>query len=120
MALSPRGSKQKGSRFELELAAYLNSNIEGLKARRALLSGGGRNEGGADLDGTPHVHVEAKRTEKMSPKAAIRQAEDAISKAEERRMPVVINRGNHEATEDSLVVMRLKDWLRMYRALLAR
>lgn len=118
MALTPRGSKNKGSGYEREVAAWLNENVPGLRARRALLSGGGRNDGGADLDGTPHVHMELKRTETFAPKAAMRQAEESISRAPEKMMPVVINRTNGMSTEDSLVVMRLKDWIKLYRKLL--
>lgn len=117
MALSPRGGKAKGSAFERELAAWLNERVPGLNARRALLSGGGRNDGGADLDGTPHIHVEAKRTETFAPKAAMRQAEAALAKAKDGRMAVVVNRQNRMTTEESLVVMRLGDWVKLYQHL---
>lgn len=113
---SGRGSKAKGSDYERQLAAYLNENV-GTNARRALLSGGGRNEGGSDLDGTPLIHVEAKRTETFAPYAAMQQAEDAISKlrVEEKPMPVVMQRRNGMKTGDSLVVMRLDHWMELYR-----
>lgn len=115
---SGRGSKAKGSIYERELADYLNASV-GISSRRALLSGGGRNEGGADLDDTPLIHIEAKRVENVSPYAHMRQAEAAIGKSKDRTvMPVVITRRNRIETGQSLVIMRLDDWLRMYRAIL--
>lgn len=114
---SGRGSKAKGSDYERELAAYLNAAV-GLSARRALLSGGGRNEGGSDLDGTPLIHVEAKRTETFSPYAAMTQAEEAIKKGRQPVFPVVMQRRNKVPTAQSLVVMRAEHWAVMYAAFL--
>jgi hypothetical protein len=116
--MSPRGSKQKGSAYERELAAYMNENV-GLKSRRALLSGGGRNDGGADLDGTPSIHGEAKRTERFQPYEAMKQAEASITKAGSKVFPVVFTRRNRMTTGESLVVMRMDDWLKFYAAFLA-
>lgn len=118
MGLTPRGRKAKGSGYEREVADYINEKITELRTRRALLSGGGRNEGGADIDGTPFVHMELKRTETFSPKAALLQAEEAVAKARDGRMPVVINRSNRMTTGQSMVVMRLDDWLKLYQCLL--
>jgi hypothetical protein len=115
--VSHRGSKAKGSDFERELAKYLNDML-GLTSRRALLSGGGRSDGGADLEGTPLIHVEAKRTETFAPYAAMVQAEMAIGKATEKVMPVVIQRRNNVPTARSLVVMRAEDWVKLYSAFL--
>ena len=114
---SGRGAKAKGSDYERELAAYLNTAL-GTTARRALLSGGGRNDGGADLEGTPEIHVEAKRTETFAPYAAMEQAEFAISKAREPAIPVVNQRRNNMKTGRSMVVMRMDDWLKFYAAYL--
>jgi hypothetical protein len=115
--LSARGAKNKGSNFERELAAYINTST-GLTSRRALLSGGGWNTGGADIEGTPHIHVEAKRTETFAPYEAMRQAEKSITASENEVWPVVVNRKNGMATGSSLVVMRLDDWLRLYNGVL--
>ena len=115
--ISGRGAKAKGSRFEVELAAYINTNT-GLASRRALLSGGGWSTGGADLTGTPHIHVEAKRTETFAPYEAMRQAEKSITASENEVWPVVINRKNNMPTGSSLVVMRLDDFLRLYNGIL--
>jgi hypothetical protein len=114
---SGRGAKAKGSNYERELAEFLNEGV-GLTSRRALLSGGGRNDGGADLDGTPLIHIEAKRTETFSPYAAMFQAEESISRGSRLAMPVVIQRRNNMKTGDSMVVMRMFDWMKLYKAFL--
>lgn len=114
--MTPRSAKQKGSTYERELAAYFNSCLSlEPPVKRALLSGGGVATGGADLVNTPFIHVEAKRTERFQPYKAMEQAEEAISKGnEEGIMPVVINRKNGVKIQDSLVVMRLEDWINLY------
>lgn len=114
---SGRGAKAKGSNFERELASYMNEAV-GINSRRALLSGGGRNDGGSDLDGTPLIHVEAKRTETFAPYAAMKQAEESIRRGDRLAMPVVMQRRNLMSTGSSLVVMRMDDWLKMYAAML--
>jgi hypothetical protein len=115
--MSGRGAKAKGSDYERELSAHLNGTL-GLSSRRALLSGGGRNDGGSDLDGTPLIHVEAKRTETFAPYAAMQQAEESISRGSRIAMPVVIQRRNRMTTGQSMVVMRMDDWMKMYAAFL--
>lgn len=114
--MTPRSAKQKGSMYERELAAYFNDCLLlDPPVKRALLSGGGVATGGADLVNTPFIHVEAKRTERFQPYKAMEQAEEAIKKSgEEDIMPVVINRKNGVKIEDSLVVMRLEDWINLY------
>ena len=48
-----KSPKNKGDAYERELAEYFNNNVPALNksASRRLLSGGGRNEGLADLVG---------------------------------------------------------------------
>lgn len=114
--MTPRSAKQKGSMYERELAAYFNGCLLlDPPVKRALLSGGGVATGGADLVNTPFIHVEAKRTERFQPYKAMEQAEEAIKKSnEDDIMPVVINRKNGVKIQDSLVVMRLEDWINLY------
>ena len=114
-------SKRKGDGYERELAKWLDFMLfaNGGTVQRAPLSGGGRYAGGggrADLVGTPTAWVEAKRTEKFQPYAAMEQAETGIKNAGSDEMPVVMQRRNRMATEDSLVVMRLRDWITLYAA----
>ncbi len=112
--VSHKGSKAKGADFEREIAAYLNDNVAGLNVRRALLSGGGRSEGGADLDDLPGIWAELKRTERLDLHGAMRQATIGLGKSKLDLMPTVITRRNQQATKDALVTMRLSDWLELY------
>lgn len=111
--VSGRGSKAKGDNYERELAAYINKEIfhgESVVSRTPL-SGGGVHTGKADLEGLKYLSVEAKRTEKFSPDAAMRQAEAA---ANDKNIPVVITRKSRVETGDSWVMLKLSDFLPMY------
>ena len=112
--------KRKGDGYERELAKYLDQKLFGTTGQisRMPLSGGGSHLGGggrADLLGTPTVWVEAKRTEKFSPYAAMAQAENGLAASKTKgEVPVVISRKNNMPTADSLVVMKLSDWIELY------
>ena len=115
--------KAKGDAYERDLAKALNTHIFDGEERvqRAPLSGGGKvglAAGGADLLGTPDLFVEAKRTERLNVREAMRQAEDNIVKTASSDMPVVMTRRSREPLLDSLCVVRLKDFLKLYRAYL--
>lgn len=115
----PNASKAKGDKYEREIAAHINALVfQGEPvASRAPLSGGGRTFQGAgesDLEGTPHLHVEAKRTERFQPWEAMRQAEASISARRSSDIPVVITRRNRTPTGQSLVCLRLDDFLKLY------
>lgn len=114
--ISPRGLKAKGDRFERELADHI-SQATGLPCQRAPLSGGGAIgvfHGGADLLGTPSLHVEAKRVERLNFLEAIKQAEKSLAKTGAPEMPVVVNRRNRMTTGESIVAMRLDAFLDLY------
>lgn len=114
-----RSLKAKGDNFERELAAYLNLRIPGLASQRAALSGGGfigGLAGGADLMGTPGLHVEAKRVEALSFPAAMAQAETSIRKTGAPETPIIINRRNRQSTGDSYVLLRLDGFIPFYAA----
>jgi hypothetical protein len=115
MTLSPGGAKRKGDKFERELALYLNVKL-GIAAFRAPLSGGGSITpiGGSDLLGTPGIFVEAKRVEKFAPHLAMSQAVRNKAATKSPDLPVVVTRRNLQAIGESLVVMRLDDWLNLY------
>ena len=67
--MSGKAPKRKGDGYERELAKYFNKVVFGNEdlVQRAPLSGGGavKSSGGSDLKNTPHIYVEAKRTEKF-------------------------------------------------------
>lgn len=120
--MSSRGIKEKGRQWEHELAAYLNERIfDGREqVSRMPMSGAatfGTALGGADLMGLPGLHVEAKRTERLDIRGALRQAMASASKTKESPAPapVVITRRNREAADDAIVAMRLQDFARILR-----
>ena len=120
-----KSPKNKGDAYERELAEYFNNNVPALNksASRRLLSGGGRNEGLADLVGVrigrTEFHIEAKRVEKLNFWQAMEQAiknsgheisaATKLSETSLKGIPVVINRRNKIKTEDSLCTLRLRD-----------
>ena len=116
--LTGKSLKRKGDTFERDLARWFNIKLFGGTERvtRAPLSGGGYtslNAGGADLIGLPLVFVEAKRTEKLNIREALRQAIGNVFKRQSPDVPVVITRRSQEKLEDSIVAMRLRDFTDM-------
>lgn len=118
-----KSPKKKGDAYERELAAYLTRELQ-IPCYRTPLSGGGcgfaRSSAGpsADITGTPDLWIEAKRTERYNPRDAMAQALKGCNKHFSADMPVVINRPSHTETGDSLVSLRLKDFLKLYDAYL--
>jgi len=112
--VSGRGAKQKGDKYERDLAEYFNQEC-GLSSHRTPLSGGGRKEALADLLGTPGIAIEAKRTEKIAINDYMQQAVKNCG----QDLPVVITRRSRQTTENSYVFMRLHEWMHLYRAFLA-
>lgn len=109
--------KRKGDDFERELATYINQQI-GISCFRAPLSGGGKvgMVGGTDILGAPELFIEAKRVERLNFHDALRQAEGNVQKTESQDRPLVINRRSREPTGRSLVLLRLDDFLDLYRS----
>ena len=114
--------KRKGDGYERELAKYFNKKIFAGedKVQRMPLSGGGavKSSGGSDLKNTPHIYVEAKRTEKFKIHESMRQVIDNIETSKSESMPVVITRRNRESTGDSLCILKLDDFIELYRILI--
>lgn len=98
-------SREKGKRGERELAKKFREN--GFDARRGQQFCGAN--GDADVIGLPGIHVEAKRTERLNLYDAMSQA---ISDSRNNEFPTVFHRRNNS---EWLVVMRIDDWLEMYR-----
>ena len=114
--------KRKGDGYERELARYFNEKIfKGSDhVQRMPLSGGGsiKSSGGSDLKNTPFIYVEAKRTEKFKIHESMRQVELNIEISKSNGMPLVVTRRNRETTGNSLCVLRLDDFLKLYELLL--
>lgn len=113
--------KRKGDDYERELASYINEKV-GISCFRAPLSGGGKvgMVGGTDILGAPELFIEAKRVERLNFHDALRQAEGNIGKTASQDRAIVINRRSREPTGRSLVLIRLDDFLDLYRGYLAR
>lgn len=122
--MSGKAPKRKGDGYERELAKYFNEKVfDGRDTvQRAPLSGGGavRSSGGSDLKNTPYIYVEAKRTEKFQIHQSMKQVEENIQISESKDIPVVITRRNRTDTGDSLCVLRLDDFLSMYKLLIEK
>ena len=92
-----RMSRQKGKRGEREAAAELGA-ILGVTARRGVQYQGGPDSPDVVLEGVP-IHVEAKRTERLSLWAAIEQAKADAPKGS---VPLVWHKANRR---ESVVIV---------------
>ena len=108
--------RAKGHAFERELASHINA-ATGLSATRTCLTQSQFNlsQGNCDLIGTPNLAIEAKRVERLNFPEAFRQAQ---TNAEPHEIPVVINRRSRQATGDSYCLLKLDDFLTLYKAYL--
>ena len=120
--MSGKAPKRKGDGYERELAKYFNKVVFGDEdlVQRAPLSGGGavKSSGGSDLKNTPHIYVEAKRTEKFQIHQSVAQVRENIEISNSDSMPVVITRRNRQETGESLCIIKLDDFLELYKLLL--
>ena len=103
-------SKQKGKRYELEIAKYFRE-LGFDKARRSVQYNGQAEEGEADIVGVPFLHIECKHDERLNIEKALRQALRDNQASKENRIPVVIHRKNGEKSK---VTMTLDDFTKLY------
>lgn len=103
----PVNSKQKGARFERQLASLFRQ--EGYEARRTAQYCGNTGDA-SDVVGLPHIHIEAKHQETMRLYDWMAQAVHDAGKS--RKLPTVFHKKNNA---EILVTMRLEDWLKLYR-----
>ena len=99
-------SKDKGKRFERELASILRDY--GYEARRTAQYAGNTGEA-ADVIGLPGIHIEAKHQEAMRLYEWMAQA---IRDTKNDDLPAVFHKKNRA---DILVTMRLEDWMKLYK-----
>ena len=103
-------SKQKGARYERELAAAFRDHGYTDSRRTAQFCG---NTGDAsDVVGLPGIHVEAKHQEQLRLYDWMAQAIHDAEKGGKNALPTVFFRKNGEKT---MVCMRLDDWFKLYR-----
>lgn len=112
-----RASVMRGKIFERELATYFRDTLNLTVFRTsATQQVNAPTLGHADLVGLPHLAIEAKRTERLDVRGALRQS---IRNATAHEIPLVITRRNREPLDDAIVALRLSDFTRLYRAFLA-
>ena len=105
--MSGRSSKQKGKRGEREAAAELGALL-GVDARRGVQYQGGPGSPDVVLDGVA-IHVEAKRTEKLSLWPAVDQAK---ADAPTGSVPIVWHRPNRRGSVIVVETARLLELAR--------
>lgn len=98
-------SKQKGARFERQLASKLREY--GYDCRRGQQYCGAN--GDADVLGLPHLHIEAKHQERMQLYDWMAQAK---RDAKTGKIPVVFHKKNNA---NILVTLELEDFMEIYR-----
>lgn len=103
----PVNSKQKGARYEREIAAYFKS--QGYDARRTAQYCGNTGDA-ADVQGLPYSHIECKHQETLRLRDWVEQA--VRDSKDTGKLPAVFHRKNGEKT---LVTMRLDDWMELYK-----
>ena len=101
----PINSKQKGKAGELELACKLKEY--GYDARRSVQYNG--KDGQADVLGLPHIHIEAKRVERLNLYDAMEQAKRDAKNGDK---PAVFHRKNRS---NWLVTMELDDFMDIFK-----
>ena len=101
-------SKQKGARFERQLASKLRDY--GYECRRGQQYCG--SNGDADVVGLPYIHIEAKAVERMELYKWMEQAKRDAKAGKEGRMPAVFHKKNNA---DILVTMTFDDFMQIYK-----
>lgn len=103
-------SKEKGARFERELASRFRDYGYSESRRTAQFCG---NTGDAsDVVGLPGLHIEAKHQEKMYLYDWMEQAKRDAKAGSENRIPAVFHKKNYA---EILVTMTLDDFMTIYR-----
>ena len=100
-------SKQKGARFERQLASKFREY--GYEARRTAQYCGNTGDA-SDVVGLPGLHIEAKHQETMRLYEWISQAKRDSSGT--GKLPAVFHKKNNA---EILVTMTLEDWMNLYR-----
>ena len=109
--MSGRPPKDKGAKFERELAAWFSEKLNRDVSRAYFTSDPIEHNGAADLIGLPRLAMEAKRHERAAWNEWMAQA---VRNARDGEMPVVVNRRNRQKTHDSMVMLSLEDFTRLY------
>ena len=106
-----RASRQKGARFELQIAHYLQEH--GYPDAHRTAQHCGKTGDAGDVEGVGGLHIECKHVEKLNLYATYHQAVRDSSANGNGNIPVVIHRKNREET---LVTMSLDNFIKIYSA----
>lgn len=102
----PINSRNKGARFERDVAAMLREHGFTDAVRGQQYCG---LKGNADVIGLPGIHIEAKHQEKLYPYDWMEQSK---RDAKEGEIPIVVfKKSRHEP----LVQMRFEDFMKLYK-----
>ena len=104
-----RASKQKGARFELEVAHYFRDH--GYPDAHRTAQHCGKTGDAGDVEGIPHLHIECKHVEKLNLYNAYHQSVRDNNAKNAGDIPVVIHKKNREET---LVSLSLDDFLKIF------
>lgn len=103
-------SKQKGARFERQLAGLFR-DYGYTEARRTAQYCGNTGDA-SDVVGLPGIHVEAKHQERMQLYDWMDQAKRDAKAGGVEMLPAVFSKKNNHSI---LVTMELDDWMKIYR-----
>lgn len=106
-----RASRQKGARFELEVAHYLQAH--GYPDAHRTAQHCGKTGDAGDVEGVGGLHVECKHVEKLNLYNAYHQAVRDSDANGNGNIPVVIHKRNREET---LVTLSLDNFIQIYSA----
>lgn len=106
-----RASKQKGARYELEVAHFLQAH--GYPDAHRTAQHCGKTGDAGDVEGVPGLHIECKRVERLNLYSAYHQAVRDSSANGNGNIPVVIHKKNREET---LVTLSLDNFIQIYSA----
>ena len=102
-------SKQKGARFERELAKKFREL--GFEDSRRTAQYCGNTGDASDVVGLPGIHIEAKHQETMRLYEWIEQAKRDAEAGGNNALPAVFHKKNHA---EILVTMTYDDWMQLY------
>jgi Holliday junction resolvase len=108
MIMGKINSKQKGARFERQLASLFRDY--GYTDARRTAQYCGNTGDASDVVGLPGIHIEAKHQERMQLYDWMEQAERDAKGT--NQFPVVFHKKNNA---DILVTMKLEDWMELYK-----
>lgn len=104
-----RASKQKGARFELQIAHYLQDH--GYSDAHRTAQRCGKTGDAGDVEGVSGLHIECKHVEKLNLYNAYHQSVRDNSAKNSDDIPIVVYKKNRETT---LVSLSLDDFVKIF------